>query len=79
VRQFARFTTDPLELRHDPEELAALLALVDGGDLLLFASAGRSDTAAESVEAIDALPAAWRAKILRENAQDVYRFGEVAV
>jgi hypothetical protein len=70
VQEHVRFTTDSLEVPADAGQLTSLLSSIGGAALLVFASGmlPREDVALP----IDALPADWRERALRENAHYLY-------
>jgi uncharacterized protein len=68
VADHIRLTTAPLELPEDPAKLLALLELIDGERLLLFASGAGGDAPTD-------LPGdseRWRSRVLSENAAALF-------
>jgi predicted TIM-barrel fold metal-dependent hydrolase len=72
-----RFTTSPLALGEDGSfDLAKLLGAVPGAEKLCCFASNYPRWNAETPDAIvDAFPEAWHRSILRDNANDFYRWG----
>jgi uncharacterized protein len=74
VRHHVRLTTQPLELPADGSSLFSLLEPLGGAELLLYASGHprwRDSDAGRAPRA--ALPEEWKARVLAQNAQELYR------
>lgn len=70
VGSFVRFTTTAVELPRERERLAALLSLVRGEELLVYASG--VETAGPPAETLADFPADWRQRIAAGNADELY-------
>jgi predicted TIM-barrel fold metal-dependent hydrolase len=74
VKQFVRFSTQPLEFPgEDPKKLATLLSLVDAEDMLMFASDYPHWDFDSPDYVIKHLPEEWRARILFDTAREFYQ------
>jgi predicted TIM-barrel fold metal-dependent hydrolase len=71
VHEHVRFTTAQLEIPNDPEDLRRLMELVDGEQLLMFASGPLRGEAGSDLETLSALPFEWQHR-LHENAVELY-------
>jgi predicted TIM-barrel fold metal-dependent hydrolase len=67
-----RVTTQPLELSPKREQLVELLKAIDAQDILCFASDYPHWDTDEVGYIASKLPAAWHAKVFRENALELY-------
>jgi predicted TIM-barrel fold metal-dependent hydrolase len=77
IREHVRFTTQPLEQPRRRSELHAVLESIDGlGDMLMFATDYPHWDFDVPRLAIARLPEEWRERVLRENAQELYRLPE---
>jgi predicted TIM-barrel fold metal-dependent hydrolase len=73
IREFVRFTTQPLEEPENPKDLVTLLSLVDAQDLLLYSSDyPQWDAENPDSLALRAFPDDWRSKIFYDNARALY-------
>jgi predicted TIM-barrel fold metal-dependent hydrolase len=73
VKRHYRFGTQPIEEPNDPSRLLETWSLVDGEHTLLFSSDYPHWDFDDPYRALPArLPAAWRRRILRENARDLF-------
>jgi predicted TIM-barrel fold metal-dependent hydrolase len=74
VKEFVRFSTQPLEFpSDDPRKLATLLSLIDGQNLLMFASDYPHWDFDSPDYVVKHLPEEWRARILFDNAREFYQ------
>jgi predicted TIM-barrel fold metal-dependent hydrolase len=71
LRALVRFTTARLELPADVHQLVGLLGLVGAERLLVFGSGADADGSGR--DAVALLPDAWRERVLRTNADELYR------
>lgn len=71
VTDHVRSTTAQLERSENPDHLAALLSLIGGERLLVFASGQLRGDPATDLAALDALPDGWREQ-LHANAVELY-------
>jgi predicted TIM-barrel fold metal-dependent hydrolase len=76
IREFARFTTQPLEEPRDPKDIAKLLELIGGPELLLFSSDYPHWDFDSPDVALRHLPEEWKQAIYFDNASEVYRIHE---
>ena len=76
VREFVRFSTQPLEEPDDPRDLVTLLELIDGDDLLLFSSDYPHWDFDNPTYALRAFPESSKRKILFDNARDFFRLDQ---
>jgi predicted TIM-barrel fold metal-dependent hydrolase len=76
IRQHVRFTTQPVEEPRRRSDFAKVLSVVDGEDLLMFASdyPHHDFDSPEIVHHV--IPEAWREKIFFNNARDWYGLDE---
>jgi predicted TIM-barrel fold metal-dependent hydrolase len=73
IREFVRFTTQPLEEPENPKDLVTLLSLVGAQDLLLYSSDyPHWDAENPDSLALRAFPDDWRSKIFYDNARALY-------
>ena len=78
VREFIRFSTQPLETTTDGRDLATLLSAYDGiEDLLCFSSDYPHYTMDDFGFAQRTLPAEWHEKVFYENARNFYRWSDL--
>ena len=76
IKEFVRFTTQPVEEPPDRRDLATLLSLVGGDDLLLFSSDYPHWDSDNPDWALRFFPDDWKPKICWENARELYRLDE---
>jgi uncharacterized protein len=74
VREFVRFSTQPLEFpSDDPKKLVTLLALFEGQDMLMFASDYPHWDFDSPDYVMKHLPQEWRQRILFDTAREFYQ------
>jgi uncharacterized protein len=75
VKDFVRFTTQPLEEPERPQDLVTLLSLV-GGDRMLMYSSDYPHHDFDNPDVIRSrLPEEWRERVFYENAASLYGLG----
>jgi predicted TIM-barrel fold metal-dependent hydrolase len=73
VKRQVRFGTQPMEEPNDPDRLLETWALVDGERTLVYSSDYPHWDFDDPYRALPArLPEAWRRRVLRENARDLF-------
>jgi predicted TIM-barrel fold metal-dependent hydrolase len=76
IKQFVRFSTQPLEIPDDPRQLVTLLSLVDAQDVLMFSSDYPHWDFDSPDFALSSMPAEWREKIFWTTAHDVFHLDQ---
>jgi predicted TIM-barrel fold metal-dependent hydrolase len=76
IKEFVRFSTQPLETPEDPKDLVTLLTVMGAEQMLLFASDYPHWDFDSPDFALKGFPAEWRERILFENARSVYKLDE---
>lgn len=72
LRDHVRFTTQPMERPEHDEDLLSVLEMMDTENLLMFSSDyPESDFVSPDVS-IPRLPAAWKTKVMHDNARNWY-------
>jgi uncharacterized protein len=72
IKQFVRFSTQPLEVPADPRDLVTVLSVVGADKMLLFASDYPHWDFDSPEFALKGFPAEWRPRILWDNACELY-------
>jgi predicted TIM-barrel fold metal-dependent hydrolase len=76
IREFVRFSTQPLEEPGNPKDLVALLSLMHGDEVLMFSSDYPHWDADNPDVVLKAFPDEWKQKIFFDNARDVFRLDQ---
>jgi predicted TIM-barrel fold metal-dependent hydrolase len=76
IKEFVRFSTQPLETPEDPKDLVAILTVIGAENMLVFASDYPHWDFDNPDFALKGFPADWRERILFENARKLYRLDE---
>jgi predicted TIM-barrel fold metal-dependent hydrolase len=76
IKRFVRFSTQPLEIPDDPEQLVALLRLAGMQDILMFSSDYPHWDFDSPDFALSGMPSEWRERIFWQNGCEVFRLAE---
>jgi predicted TIM-barrel fold metal-dependent hydrolase len=72
IRDFVRFTTQPLESPEDPQRMVKLLGLVDAQDMLVFSSDYPHWDFDSPEFALKGFPEEWKRRIYWDNASELF-------
>ena len=72
IKEFVRFTTQPLEVPQDPQDLVKLLSLIGAQDILMFSSDYPHWDFDSPDFALKGFPDDWRPRIRFENARECF-------
>jgi len=76
IREFVRFTTQPLEEPEKPSDLVKLVEMIGCPEMLLFSSDYPHWDADNPEHALRAFPEDWRRRIYYDNAHALFRLDE---
>ena len=72
IREHVRFSTQPLEVPENPQDLVKLLSVMDGDSILMFASDYPHWDFDSPQHVLRGFPEDWKRKILWDNAWEFY-------